>query len=361
MSGRRDVIVIGGGQAGLAMGWHLARSGADFAILDAAAEVGGAWRARWESLGLFTPARYSALPGLRFPAPDEHLPTKDEVADYLAAYARRFALPVHSDEAVHTVRPLVGGGFIVGTSQGSWEAEQVVLATGAFQRARLPSFARDLACMSLHSSEYRNPAQLPDGPVVVVGGGNSGVQIAEELAATRETSLALGARLPRLPERVLGKSLFWWLDRTGLMEVTVESSLGRRLQRREALVGNTPAMLAHHAGVRLLGRITGARGDTLCTADGSTVKAAAVVWATGFRPDYHFLHAPVLGPNGAPVHHRGVTAVPGLYFLGLPWQHTRGSALLGGVGGDAAFIAEQIATRRGQLVEGSKGMRAIMS
>jgi putative flavoprotein involved in K+ transport len=345
MTRRYDTIVIGGGQAGLALGWHLARRGADFLILDSAPRVGGAWRSRWASLRLFTPARHCSLPGLAFAAEDDHLPGKDEVADYLESYARSFGLPVRSDEPVHTVRPCLAGGFIVATSQHTYEADHVVIATGPFQRPTLPQMARGLAVPNLHSSEYRDPAQLPGGPVLVVGGGNSGVQIAEELAATRPTWLAVGSRLPRLPARFLGRSIFWWLERTGALDVSVESRLGRYLQHRDTLIGSSPYTAARRLGVRVAGRAVHAEGSTVRTQDGRVIEVNSVVWATGFRSDYGFLHAPVIDADGRPVHRRGVTRVPGLYFLGLPWQYTRGSALIGWVARDAAFIADRIALR----------------
>lgn len=348
MEQRYEVVVIGGGQAGLAMGHHLARQGRSFAILDAGPAVGHVWRTRWDSLKLFTPARYSALPGLPFPGDPEHCPGKDAVADYLEDYARAFDLPVHPGRAVTALRPHPSGeGFRVEAGAERYEARQVVVATGPFQRPAIPAAAQRLSpeVVQLHSSAYRNPEQLPPGPVLVVGGGNSGVQIAAELAPTRPTTLALGGRMLRLPERLLGRSVFWWLERAGVMNVTVESALGRRASRRELLLGSGPETLARDLGVRRVGRVADAGGSRVLTREGEAVEAAAVVWATGYRADHSWIHAPVLDPRGLPVHRRGVTPAPGLYFLGLPWQHTRGSALLGWVGRDAAYLAARIAER----------------
>lgn len=347
MHRRYEVVVIGGGQAGLAIGHYLARQGRDFLVLDAAPRVGHAWRTRWDSLTLFTPARYSSLPGLPFPADPEHLPRKDEVADYLEGYARAFGLPVRGGEAVLALRRLPDGpGFEVETARARYLADQVVVATGPFQTPLVPGLAAGLGpeVVQLHSSEYRSPAQLPaGGTVLVVGGGNSGVQIAAELAATRPTALSVGEPLKRVPERFLGRSVFWWLEALGAMRVTVDSRLGRRLSASDALVGDGPETVARRLGVRVVGRAERAAGSRLHTADGAALDVAAVVWATGFRRDFRFVEPAVLGERGDPVHRRGVTAVPGLYFLGLPWQHTRGSALLGWVGRDAAFLAERIA------------------
>lgn len=337
---RTEVLVIGGGQAGLAMGYHLAERGVDFVVLDAAPHVGEAWRSRWDSLTLFTPARYSALPGMAFPGEPDHYPGKDEAADYLEAYAARFGLPVRSGERVRALRA-GPEGWLAETGTGRYEAAQVVVATGPFQRPLVPALGGALApeVVQLHSASYRNPAQLPPGAVLVVGAGNSGVQIAEELSRTHRVHLAMGERMPRLPERLLGRSLFWWLERARLMDVSVDSPLGRRMSRTDTLIGKSPRMLRRSHGVRLAGRAVSASGGTVRIDDGQEIRVGSVVWATGFRPDFGWIDAPVLDARGMPVHRRGVTAAPGLYFLGLSWLHTRGSALLGWVGRDAAYLA----------------------
>lgn len=339
-----DAVVIGGGQAGLAMGHHLARRGLRFVVLDASPSVGHAWRARWDSLRLFTPARYSALPGLPFPGDPDAYPHRDEVAAYLEAYAEAFALPVRLDSRVTALRHGPGGrGYVVETARGSHAAPHVVVATGPFARPAIPALSASLSpdVVQLHSAQYRNPAQLPDGPVLVVGAGNSGVQIAEELAASRPVTIAVGERLPRLPQTLLGRPIFWWLERAGAMELDRDSWLGRRMRGREALIGEGLPALAKR-GVRVAGRVVAAEGGRVTTAGGDTTEPAAVVWATGYRGDYRWIDVPVIGRDGMPEHRHGVTAAPGLSFLGLPWQRTRGSALLGWVGRDAALLAERI-------------------
>lgn len=340
---RYDVVVIGAGQAGLAMGRALTESGLGFALLDAGPEVGDSWRTRWDSLRLFTPARYSALPGLPFPGDPEHHPGKDAVADYLAEYARRFSLPVRPNETVRAVRAH-DHGFEVETAAGRYLARQVVVATGPFQRPVLPpsSTQLDASVVQLHSADYRNPTQLPAGPTLVVGAGNSGVQIAEELARDRPVTLAVGGRMPRLPQTLLGRSIFWWLERAGLLSVTADSRLGRRMKRTETLIGGGPRQLARAGRVRLVGRVEHADGSRIDTRCGRVIAPSAVVWATGFRPDYSWLRLPALGPDGWPIQTRGASPIPGLYFLGLPWMHTRGSALIGWVGDDAAHLATLI-------------------
>jgi putative flavoprotein involved in K+ transport len=341
-SARHDVVVIGGGQAGLALGYHLARAGRRFTILDAANAPAAAWRSRWDSLKLFTPARYDGLPGRPFPGDPGHYPTRGEVVDYLTAYARDLELPVELNRRVQAVRPL-DHGYLVETDGLTCESDQVVIATGPFQTPRIPAIAQDLAAEvhQIHSADYGRPGDIPDGPVLVVGGGNTGFQIAYELAATHAVHLAIGSRQAPLPQRILGRDLFTILTATGLMAKPVDSRIGRRLSGRDALIGSSSRAIGRR-GVHLRPRATRAAGSTVEFADGSALDARTVIWATGFGVDYSYVDAPIFSEDGAVIHTRGVTAARGLYFLGMPWQHTRGSALLGWVKHDAAHIADQI-------------------
>ncbi|HET7518542.1 MAG TPA: NAD(P)/FAD-dependent oxidoreductase [Actinomycetes bacterium] len=342
-----DVVVVGGSQAGLAMAWHLQRQGRRFVVLEAGPEVGHVWRSRWDSLKLFTPAQYDALPGMAFPAPADTYPTKDPVADYLQAYVTALELPVRLNARV-TSLTRTDEGFEVHTADQTYRARQVVVATGPFQIPFVPPMAAklDAAVTQVHSADYRNPQALPDGPVLVVGGGNSGFQIAEELAATRTVDLSIATRYPMLPQRLAGRDLFWWLTRLGLLRVTVTSRPGRRMSRRDFVIGSNRRRL-EKAGVRLRPRLVDAEGRTVRFADHSLLEdVSVVVWATGYRSDYAWIHIPGVVREGHVVHRRGVTQVPGLYFLGLSWQYTRGSALLGFVDEDAAYLAERM-DRRG--------------
>jgi putative flavoprotein involved in K+ transport len=341
---RLDVVVVGGSQAGLAMAWHLARQGLGFVVLEAGPEVGHVWRSRWDSLKLFTPAQYDALPGMAFPGPADTYPTKDPVADYLQAYAAAFDLPVRLNARV-TSLVQTDGGFEVQAAGQTYRAGQVVVATGPFQVPFVPPQARGLdpAVAQVHSAAYRNPQALPEGPVLVVGGGNSGFQIAEELAATRQVDLSIATRYPMLPQRLAGRDLFWWLTRLGVMRVTAGSRLGRRVQARGEFIIGTNRRRLERAGVRFRPRLVDAEGRIVRFADHRLLEdVGVVVWATGYRPDYGWLHIPGVVREGHVVHRRGVTEVPGLYFLGLSWQHTRGSALLGFVNDDATFLADRI-------------------
>jgi len=342
---RVEVAVVGAGQAGLAIGYFLAREGVRFVILEAGDEVGSAWRERWDSLVLFTPRRYDALPGLEFPGDPDGYPTRDEVVAYLERYAEAFDLPVRTRSRVRRVRE-GDGRFAVELEDRTLEAAQVVVATGPFQAPRVPALAERLApeVVQMHSTGYRRPDDLPEGTVLVVGGGNTGFQIAKELAASRDVHLAVGSRQMPLPQRVLGRDLFWWLERLGVMQKTVDSRLGRRLRDRDTLIGSSRRQVARGHGVGVRPRVVAADGRTVGFADGGELEVDAVVWATGFRLDHSWIEAPIVDERGVARHRRGVTDVPGLFFLGLPWQHTRGSALIGWVKDDAEHIAQQLAS-----------------
>ena len=345
MSARREVVVVGGGQAGLALGHFLAEQGRDFVILEAASEPAATWRKRWDSLVLFTPVRNDSLPGRPFPGDPGHYPTRDEVVAYLEDYARD--LPVELDTRVTAVRQ-TGGGFVVEIDGGrTYEADQVVVATGPFQVPFIPEIANrlDPGVVQLHSTEYRNPDALPMGTTLVVGGGNTGFQIAEELAASREVHLAIGSRQTPLPQRILGRDLFQYLEALGLMRKSVETRIGSRMQHRETLIGSSPRGIRRR-GVRVCPRAVDAAGREVTLGDGERLPVDAVLWATGFRVDHSWIDASVFDESGRARHRRGVTDARGLYFLGLQWQYTRGSALLGWVADDARHIAEQIAAHQ---------------
>jgi putative flavoprotein involved in K+ transport len=312
-------------------------------ILEAADTIGAAWRSRWDSLVLFTPRRYSALAGLPFPGDPDGYPTRDEVIAYLEQYAATFGLTIELNSAVRSLTAK-DGTFVVGLDDRQIEADQVVVATGPFQVPLVPALAGQLApeLFQTHSTGYVRPSDVPEGNVLVVGGGNTGYQIAKELSSTHGVTLAVGSRQKPLPQTVLGRDLFWWLTKTGLIKKTVDSRIGRRLQHRDTLIGSSPRELRRRYSIDLKPRVVGASGRTVSFADGSDLEVDAVIWATGYRSDYAWIEPPVLGVDGRVQHRRGVTDVLGLYFLGLSWQHTRGSALIGWVRDDAEFIAKQI-------------------
>jgi putative flavoprotein involved in K+ transport len=340
-----DVAVVGGGQAGLAMGWHLRERGLSCTIMEAGPAIGQSWRSRWDSLRLFTPARYAGLPGLPFPGPPDAYPGKDQVADYLVEYAAAFDLPVRVDTAVTRLRK-AADVFTLTTSAGLLQARQVVVATGPFQTPSVPPVAAELSAdvVQLHSSAYRNPDQLPTGDVVVVGAGNSGFQIAAELATHREVVLSIGACNAAIPQRPLGRDIFWWQTAFGLVTAPIDSRRGRWMRRGEGTVIGTTTRQLRDAGVTLRSRLVGVEDHRVRFSDGHAVAGlSTVVWATGYRRDHSWVDLPdAVDERGRLRHDGGITPVPGLFVLGEPWQRTSGSALIGYVGHDAAHLATLI-------------------
>jgi putative flavoprotein involved in K+ transport len=352
---RYDTVIVGAGQAGLAVGYHLAKRGESFVILDASERVGDVWRKRFDSLRLYSPARYDGLPGWGFPAPPWSFPTKDEVGDYLEAYAARFELPVRTGVAV-TRLARRGSSYLIETTDGEFEAGQVVVASGTFQEPIVPEFAGDLdpGIRQLHSNDYRNPSQLRDGPVLVVGASHSGGDIAYEVARTHETVLC-GKSRGEIPFRIDGRParvilrVLWFVANHVL---TVSNPLGRKVRDAERAHG-APLLRVKQselaaAGVeRTEARMAGVRDGKPLLEDGSLLDVANVIWCTGFGKDVSWIDIPVLGDDGWPEQRRGVVpGSPGLYFIGLPLLHSFGSMLVGGVGRDAGHVAKKIASRR---------------
>jgi putative flavoprotein involved in K+ transport len=353
-----DVVVVGGSQAGLAIGYHLAKQGLDFTIVDAASEPAAVWRERWDSLRLFTSARYDSLPGMPFPGDSDRYPTKDEVADYLTDYVRRLELPLELGSRVQAVRAS-DDGYLVELADRYIEADQVVIATGPYQTPFIPPIAEGLGAdvTQMHSTAYRSPRDIRDGRVLVVGGGNTGYQIAEELSASQETHISIGTPQKPLPQRILGRDLFWYLDKTGLIRKTKDTRIGRRLQKNEdTLIGYRPRTL-ERLGVVFHPRALDASGSTVTFSDDTNLEVDTVIWATGFRLDHSWVDLPVFDEAGQVIHERGMTESPGLYFIGLPWQHTRGSSLLGFVKEDAEYLAQQIAGRRHEHASAPTGLK----
>jgi putative flavoprotein involved in K+ transport len=348
-----DTVVIGAGQAGLATGYYLARQGREFTILDGAERIGDSWRSRWDSLRLFTPAKYNRLPGTRFPARRWSFPTKDEMADYLESYAARFDLPVETGVKVERVSRR-GDRFIVAAGDRRIEAANLVVASGAHRIARVPGFALDLdpRIVQLHSSDYRSPSQLRNGGTLVVGAGNSGAEIAKELVATQATWLSGGnvGEIPVPHGGMRARIVLPIIRFLGHHVLTVRTPIGRKVGPTVAS-GATPLIRTKSAdleaaGVERLPRVAGVREGLPELEDGRVLDVANVVWCTGFRDDYSWLELPAFGDDGRPAHDRGVVASqPGLYFVGLVFQYSATSDVLPGVGRDAKRIAGRIARR----------------
>jgi putative flavoprotein involved in K+ transport len=346
-----ETVGIGGGQAGLTVGYELAQRGRPFVILDANERIGDAWRKRWDSLRLFTPAHFSRLPGLKFPASNWTFPTKDEMADYLESYAERFELPVRTGVAVDRLSK-ADGRFVVSAGDSRFEADNVIVATGACQIPVIPDFARELdpRIVQIHSGEYQNQSQLQEGDVLLVGAGNSGAEISVELARSHRCVLAgpkigeIPVRHGTLPARLGFRGFRFLMHRV----VKLDNPIGRKVA---ASYGADPLVRTRSkdilaAGVERVPPVTGAEGGRPVLEGGRVLDAANVVWCTGFRTDFGWIDLPVFDEAGSPRHVRGVVdSEPGLYFLGLDFLYSASSSVLPGRGRDAKYIAKHIATR----------------
>lgn len=353
-----NTIVIGGGQAGLATGYYLKKQGRDFVILDASQRIGDSWRARWDSLRLFTPARYDALPGMPFPAPPTYFPPKDELADYLESYAERFDLPVESGVWVDSLSKQ-GERYQLAAGDRRFEAENVVVAMASFQVPWIPPFAQDLdpGINQLHSSGYRNPSQLQEGGVLIVGAGNSGSEIGLEVAREHPTWMS-GRDVGHVPFRIettAAHHLFIPLVIRFLYHrvFTVDTPIGRRM-RPKLLSQGTPLVRVkpqdlESARIERVPKTTGVRDGMPVVGSDRALDVANVIWCTGYRPNFSWIKLPIFGDEEKPKepkHERGIVAdQPGLYFVGLFFLYAMSSALVTGVSRDAAYIADAVAAR----------------
>jgi putative flavoprotein involved in K+ transport len=363
---RVQTVIVGGGQAGLSVGYQLARRGLPFVILDAGERIGDAWRNRWDSLRLFSPARYDGLTGMAFPAPGASYPTKNEMADYLEAYAHRFGLLVQTGVEVDGLSKH-GDRFVVTAGERQFESENVVVAMANYQRPWVPEFAGQLdpRIVQLHAADYRNPSQLRDGGVLVVGAGNSGAEIAIEVVRSHPTWMA-GAgpgHIPLRPETLAARYVLIRLVRfVGHHVLSVNTPIGRKvrpklLHKATPLIRVKPKDLAA-AGVERVPRVVGARGGLPVLEGGRALDVANIIWCTGFHPSYSWIGLPVFDEAGDPMHERGVVASePGLFFVGLQFLTSMTSATVTGVGRDAAYVAQAIASRApaGRAAEGPEG------
>jgi len=355
-------VVIGGSQAGLAVGYFLKQRDLPFVILDENDRIGDAWRKRWDSLRLFTPGRYNGLPGMPFPRSAWTYPTKDETADYLEAYARAFEIPVQTGVKVDRLAK-TGDRFEVRSGQHTLVAENVVVATGAFNNPRVPSFARELdkSIVQLHSKQYRSPSQIQKGAVLVVGAGNSGAEIAIELARHHDTWLSgpdTGQEPARAGSRLdhLLTPMMWFVA----TRLTVKTALGRKLRDhfldppRGIPLGRVRRRDFAPAGIKRVPRTRGVKNGYPLLEDGTVLTVSNVIWCTGFRPDYHWIDLSLPTHNGLPIHDRGIVgSCPGLYFMGLLFLYSLSSALVGGVGRDAEHIVDHIVSTQLSRREGA--------
>jgi len=362
-----EAVVIGAGQAGLAAGYHLARRGIDFTVLEASRRVGDVWRERYDSLLLYSPARYNALPGLSFPLAGHAFPTGGQMADYLEAYADHHRLPVETGVRIDRVRAsneADDGGYAIWAGDRRYEANQVIVATGAFQRPHVPELAGrlDPGIRQLHSADYRGPHQLADGPVLVVGLSHSGADIAYEVANAGHRTFVSGKAHGQLPFSVDSRRarLAWPVMRFVAWNVlTLSTPIGRKMAPK-VRAGGGPLLRVRRGDLTAAGvtlheaRTAGVDGrGRPVLADGTALDVANVVWCTGFRPDYGWIELPVIGEDGWPRERRGVVDDrPGLYFLGIPFLYSFTSMLVLGAGRDAAHVVDRLAARAADRLQG---------
>ena len=351
---RFPVVVIGGGQAGLSVGYHLAKRGVRFVILDAHPRIGDAWRTRWDSLRLFSPSQFDGLDGMPFPAPAGSFPTKDQMADYLEAYAKRFRLPLRTNTRVDSLTR-IGERFLISAGEQRFEADNVVIAMANYQQPRTPVFARDLdpAILQMHSRDYRNPAQLREGDVLIAGAGNSGAEIASELAHTRKVWLA-GRDVGAVPfdlqsfvgRHIISRVLFRGVFHRLLTQTSPLAAKARTNAHTATPLIRVKGPHLEAAGVVRTPRVLGARDGKPILEDGRTLDVANIIWSTGFEPNFSWINLPAFDISGGPKQKRGAAiGQEGLYFVGLAFLYAASSSMIHGVGRDAAYVARRISEK----------------
>ncbi|WP_339240319.1 NAD(P)/FAD-dependent oxidoreductase [Paenibacillus sp. FSL R5-0517] len=345
-----DALVIGAGQAGLAAGYYLQRSGLTFVIVDAASSVGESWRKRYDSLRLFTPRMYDGLPGMPLGGNENDLPSKDEIADYFESYAKQMHLPIKLNCLISRLSKQ-DEVYYAETNDEIIEARNIIVATGPFQTPNVPSFAKSLSesVIQLHSSEYRNSSQLLPGTTVVVGGGNSGAQIAVELAADEQQMvyISIARNITFRPLHIMKRSIFWYFEKLGILRASADRMVGKWLRNQpEYVYGYALKELMTQGKVNMRPRAINAIDDRILYEDGSETRIDNMIWATGFKRNDSWIDIhTAFDSKGEMIHERGVSPVAGLYYVGLPWQTSRGSALLGWVKYDAQKIISHVIQR----------------
>lgn len=338
-----DFIVVGGAQAGLAISYYLKEQDKNFIVLDKENEIGASWLNRWDSLKLFTPSEFNNMPGMDFPAEHGHYPSKTEVADYFKKYVETFNIPVKLNTLVEQISH-EDDHFVLSSPDGIYKTRNVVIATGPFHIPYTPAFSKKIHkdIFQIHSNYYKNPDQLKDGETLVVGAGDSGFQILDEVSENGRSTFFSGDTSVRvLPQEILGKTLWWWFTKTGFLSFSRKSWVGRKLsEARQPVIGTNVKGILARENVKAVGRTKNAEGTLVVTEKQKLTDLKNIIWATGYRPNFNWIEGLELTKDGYPKHHRGISNIEGLYFIGLPWLHTRGSATLGGIKKDAAFLAK---------------------
>lgn len=341
-----DVLVIGGGQAGLGIGYYLKRSDMSFVIVDASARTGDSWRQRWDSLELFTPRPFAALPGLKVSKKYHYYPLKDEIADYFESYSQTFELPIlHSTLVTKLTKSK--SVFCASTTSGAFKAKQVVIASGPFHKPFIPDSAKNLDSdvWQLHSVDYKKPSQVPNGDVLVVGGGNSGAQLAMELSKTHSVTIATSGKPWFLPSQIFGISVYWFFYLFGALRSDKDSKLSNYVRRRgDGIIGKELQALIKKGTVRLIPyKLTDCHNTTATFKNGSKISVSNILWASGFKPDYSWIDVDgATDKSGLPIHKGGISQIDGLYWLGLPWQRKLNSSIINGVTQDAKYVFKRI-------------------
>lgn len=344
-----DVIIIGAGQAGLATGYLLEKTKLNYLLIDKINYIGQSWEERYDSLKLFTPKEYSELPGLKYNSDLGELLTKDEVAKYLQKYKEKFNLKVQLNTIVEKLS--LQSTFHIKTDKGIYRAKNVIIATGPFSEPYIPYFPEleSSSIKQIHTNQYKNPSQIEKGEVLIVGAGNSGAQIAVELSKSHDVIISSRSKLSFKPHIILGKSLFWWLDKLGILNASKTSLRGRLFKNSgDPIIGLELENLINTGKIKLKGKIKSIENNCIKFTDGTIIQPKTIIWATGFKPNYSWITINKLkfDNHGLPIHDRGITETNGLYFLGLSWQYSRNSSLIGGVGKDAKYLVEIITNNK---------------
>ncbi|WP_295178608.1 NAD(P)/FAD-dependent oxidoreductase [uncultured Christiangramia sp.] len=343
-----DFIVVGAAQAGLAMAYYLKQQGHNFLVVDKETEIGASWMNRWDSLTLFTPSEFNNMPGMEFPAEKGHYPSKTEVAGYFKEYVQNFDIPVQLETYIQKITR-VNDHFLLKSPQGDLKARNVVIATGPFHIPYTPAFSKKISSevFQIHSNYYKNPDQLQSGPAMVVGAGDSGFQILDEISENnRKTYFSGTTDVKVLPQEIMGKTLWWWFTKSGFLSFSRDTWLGKKISNsRQPVIGTDVKGILARKNVIAVGKTKDAEIERILTEKQELRDIKNIVWATGYRPNFEWIEGLELAKNGYPEHYRGVSNMEGLYFIGLPWLHTRGSATLGGIKKDAAYLAGKIAER----------------
>ncbi|MBA6316284.1 flavin-containing monooxygenase [Cellulophaga baltica] len=341
-----DYVVIGGAQAGLAMGYHLQLMNKNFLVVDGEEEIGASWLNRWDSLKLFTSTEYNHLPGLKFDAPKDHYPTKFEVANYFKTYVKKFNIPVQLNTLITAVRK-TNKGFSVAHKDGIIQANNVIIATGPFHIPYTPPCHTKIPerILQMHSNYYKEVNQLQKGDALVVGGGDSGYQILNELSKDKSRTVYFSGdtTVKSIPQQFLGKTIWWWFTLIGFLSYTKYSWIGKKINAsKQPVIGTDVKEILSRENVIPVGRTKDALKEEIIFESKKISSIKNIIWSTGYRPNFKWIEGLELDANNYPKNYRGVSNIEGLYFIGLPWMYTRGSATLGGVSKDASYLAKTI-------------------